>query len=140
MYKRQVWAYLHKGTVCVLSLGLLVDRAGFTFLWRPGRVPELVLGKVRTACTPSFNVPFIYTSRYLEERRRRRAVRGDPKACPGKAKDKDPSFEQVLKGEMKGMEDLLSPPLVADDSEGEAEGPGAAQRGDPARRPGRSRP
>ena len=133
-------AYLHQDTVCVLSSGLLVDRAGFTFLWRPGKVPELVLGKTRTACTPSFNVPFMYTSRYLEERRRRRSARGDPAACPGKASKKDPSFEQVLKEEMKGMEDLLPPPLVSADSESEAEGSGAAHRGDPARRPGRSRP
>ena len=27
-----VWAYLREDTVCVLSLGMLVDRSGFTYL------------------------------------------------------------------------------------------------------------
>ena len=116
-------------TLCVLSLGLLVDRAGFTFLWRPGNFPELVLGKNRIACQPSFNAPWIYSSRYLEQRRRRRLQGGDPAACPGKTKkdgklvkdlENDPSFEQLVEEEMKGAEDLI--PQLEEGSSDEAKG------------------
>ena len=37
--KLYVWAFLHEDTVCVLSLGMLVDRDGFTDIWRPGKTP-----------------------------------------------------------------------------------------------------
>ena len=92
----EVWAYLHEDTVCVLSLGLLVDRNGFTYLWRPGKAPELKKGKFIVSCSPHFNVP----------------LREDPKAAA--------TFQQILKDEMKGAEDLIPPPpkpFVAEDAD-----------------------
>ena len=100
----QVWAFLKRDTVCVLSLGRLVDRSGFTYVWRPGRMPELVCGKKRFYCTTSSNVPFIYTVSYLEERRKRRNLRLEgslsgatrPKASPASSSSK-PSLADVQK-------------------------------------------
>ena len=92
----EVWAYLHEDTVCVLSLGLLVDRNGFTYIWRPGKAPELKKGKFIVSCSPHFNVPFIYTS----------TARGLPVACPKATA----SYEKIIKDEMKGAEDLIPPP------------------------------
>ena len=86
-----VWAYLHIDTVCVLSLGLLVDRAGFTYLWKPGKAAELILGKLRVSCYPHFNVPFIYASH----------ARGNPFACPSSSSS--PSFSNIVQDEMKGL-------------------------------------
>ena len=53
-----VWAFLHKDTVCVLSLGLLVDRAGFTFVWKPGQAPTLVKRKIQVYLAAELQCPF----------------------------------------------------------------------------------
>ena len=95
--KIEVWAYLHEDTVCVLSLGLLVDRNGFIYLWKPGKAPELRKGKFVVRCSPHFNVPFIYAAAA-----RGLPLRENPKVTA--------SFEKILKDEMKGAEDLLPPP------------------------------
>jgi len=58
--KLDIWAYLHEDTVCVLSLGLLVDRAGFSYSWKPGKAPELKKGSFIVQCPAHYNVPFIY--------------------------------------------------------------------------------
>ena len=120
-----VWAYLHIDTVCVLSLGLLVDRAGFTYVWKPGKAPELILGKLRVSCYPHFNVPFIYSSH----------ARGNPFACP--SSPPSPSFANIVQDEMKGLEDLIPetvPPVpsLGGSKEGDA-------RGNPLQRPPRRR-
>ena len=127
-----VWAYLHIDTVCVLSLGLLVDRAGFTYLWKPGKAAELILGKLRVSCYPHFNVPFIYTSH----------ARGNPFACPSKGPEgrppSSPSFSNVVQDEMKGLEDLIPTTVPVPSLGGGEEGEGRAG-GNPLRRPPRGR-
>jgi len=92
----EVWAYLHEDTVCVLSLGLLVDRNGFTYIWRPGKAPELKKGKFIVSSSPHFNVPFIYTS----------TARGLPVPDPKTVA----SYEKIVKDEMKGAEEFIPPP------------------------------
>jgi len=95
----EVWAYLHEDTVCVLSLGLLVDRNGFTYLWKPGKAPTLKKGKFIVPCAPHFNVPFIYAS----------TARGLPSIHTEDPKTAA-KFEQIVKDEMKGAEDFIPPP------------------------------
>ena len=70
-----VWAYLHEDTVFVLSLGLLVNRSGFSHSWKPGKIPELSKGSKRYPLHPHFNVPFIYSG----------YARGNPNAIPSEA-------------------------------------------------------
>ena len=94
----EIWAFLHEDTVCVLSLGLLVDRDGFTYLWRPGKAPELKKGSFIVTCSPHYNVPFIYSS----------TARGLPYACTG-SNSTSPLYD-IVKDEMKGLEDLIPPP------------------------------
>ena len=72
-----------------------MDRAGLTYFWKPGKAPELILGKLRVSCYPHFNVPFIHASQ----------ARGNPFACP--SKPSSPSLENIVKEEMKGFEDLI---------------------------------
>ena len=55
-----VWALLQKGTVSILSLGMLVDTHGFTYNWKPRQAPTLTKGKLRVSCEPQWNVPFIF--------------------------------------------------------------------------------
>ena len=102
-----VWAFLHEDTVCVLSLGLLVNRGGFSYFWKPGKFPELVLGKRRIFCHPHFNVPFIYSSK----------ARGDLQAYP--ATDRWTSVPATADAPDDDDEDDLddSPDLIASDSE-----------------------
>ena len=116
----KVWAYLKKDTVCVLSLGSLVDRSGFTFVWKPGKVPELQRGKKRFQCMPSCNVPFIYSVGYLEERRQRKDMRLSgslsgaswPQAAPSSSSSKPSLADEGLeKGEDSDTE--------SDDDDGE---------------------
>ena len=119
----------HVDTVCVISLGLLVDRGGFTFNWQPGKAPTLTKGKTRVTSQPSFNVPFIYTSKYLDARKASLTLtktndpaRGNPFALPSTSKDDDLCFDQILGEEMKGAEDLI-PPLAADAGDPHADMP-----------------
>ena len=93
----ETWAYLHEDTVCVLSLGLLVDRNGFTYLWRPGKAPELKRGKFIVTCSPHFNVPFIYAASA-----RGLPLRENPKVAA--------NYEKIMKDEKKGTEETPPPP------------------------------
>ena len=111
----EIWAYLHEDTVCVLSLGLLVDRNGFTYLWKPGKAPELRKGKFVVSCAPHYNVPFIYSS----------TARGLPSALPAA------KLEDAIAEEMKGAEDLIPPPPKPFVSE---DGAGAGRKSSPAPR------
>ena len=106
-----VWAFLKEDTISVLSLGLLVNRSGYTYLWKPGQLPQLSIGKKVYYCTPSSNVPFIYTAGYLEYKRgRKRLARIKavytplPSVAPAKSSE---TFEEILEDEMKGLEDLI---------------------------------
>ena len=103
-----VEAYLHEGTVAVLSLGLW-----FTYLWKPNTPPILTKGKLRVVCDPMFNVPSIY-----------------PVTAGGNSKqEKSPA--QVIAEEMKGAKDLIPPPPPppVDSAGGEISRP--AKRGRP---------
>ena len=113
--KIEVWAYLHEDTVCVLSLGLLVDRNGFIYLWRPGKAPELRKGKFVVHCSPHFNVPFIYAAST-----RGLPMRENPKAVA--------HYEQI----MKGLEDSNPPP--PEPYEEEEDGAGRRSSRPPRRR------
>ena len=111
----QVWAFLHEDTVCVISLGLIVDRSGFTFNWQPGKTPTLTKGNKTFPAQPSFNVPVIYASKYFEARKASKIARpagGNSFAVP--------SLEQIIQEEMKGQEDLIPvpppPPPPKDDA------------------------
>ena len=112
-----VSAFLHRDTVCVLSLGLIVDRSGFTFVWKPGQAPTLTRGKFKLTSQPNFNVPFIYASKYLEARKVFRA-RGNPIALPSSASKDAPDFDQVVREEMKGLEELFPQPADDEESDG----------------------
>ena len=120
----QVWAFLHEDTVCVISLGLLVDRSGFTFNWQPGKAPTLTKGDKTITAQPAFNVPVIYASKYFEARKASKIARpagGNSFAVP--------SLEQIIQEEMKGQEDLIpDPPPPKDDAARPAElGPSEKQ-------------
>ena len=93
-----IWAYLHEDTVCVLSLGLLVDRDGFTYKWEPGKAPTLKKGSFSVSCVPHYNVPFIYSAK----------ARGLPLAKP--VTTGSSSFQKIVEEEMKELEDLIPPP------------------------------
>ena len=112
----QVWAFLHKDTVCVLSLGLIVDRSGFTFVWQPGKAPTLTKGKLKVTTQPNFNVPFIYASKYLEVRKAFRA-RGGPVALPSSASKDD---EDIL---AEDDEESDCPPGISGSSDDESPSP-----------------
>jgi hypothetical protein len=126
----EVWAFLHEDTVCVLSLGLLVDRDGFSYLWKPGKHPELKKGSFVVSCIPHYNVPFIYSAK----------ARGLPTTCavtlaerPGRDRSSDPVEE-----EMKGLEDLIPPPpqpFSGKDGDGVENAERRTSRGAPRRRP-----
>ena len=120
-----ICAFLHVDTVCVLSLGLLVDRDGFTYHWKPGKAPELKKGKLCVACYPHFSVPFIYASH----------TRGNPFACPSKSSV--PSLDEVVSEEMEGLEDLIPPvPSLGGKDEGatSSDAGGNSTRGTPRRK------
>ncbi len=101
-----VWAFLHEDTVCVLSLGLLVNRGGFSYYWKPGKFPELVLGKRRISCHPHFNVPFIYSSQ----------ARGDLSAYPSV-----PASANAPDDDDDDEDGLDTPPDLIPSSDSEAE-------------------
>jgi hypothetical protein len=124
----EVWAFLHKDTVCVLSLGLIVDRSGFTFVWKPGRAPTLTKGELTITSQPNHNVPFIYASKYLEARKAFRSNKFQ--AAPSTKKRKaggnsSPDLKNIVEEEMKGLEDLIpdlsdAAPALAESSADEA--------------------
>ena len=118
----QVWAFLHKDTVCVLSLGLIVDRSGFTFVWQPGKAPTLTKGKFKVTTQPNFNVPFTYASKYLEVRKAFRA-RGGPVALPSSA-SKDEEVQEEME-ELLDDDDEESdcPPGISGSSDDESPPP-----------------
>ena len=98
-----VWAFLHEDTVCVLSLGLLVNRGGFSYFWKPGKFPELVLGKRRISCHPHFNVPFIYSSQ----------ARGDLSAYPSvTSSGKSQSTASLKVDQIQARGDLMACPAT----------------------------
>jgi hypothetical protein len=53
-------AHLLDCTVAVLSLGLLCDKEGYSYSWRPKEPPFLSKGKTKVVCYPNHNVPFLF--------------------------------------------------------------------------------
>jgi len=134
-----VWAFLHRDTVCVLSLGLIADRSGFTFVWKPGKAPTLTKGKITITSQPNHNVPFIYASKYLEARKALRE-RNNPVALPSSASKKKkknvPDFDQVVQEEMKGLEELIPQPADVEDMAELSDGaPGLVESSSEGERP-----
>ena len=74
--KVKVWAHILPDTVAVLSLGLLVEELGFSYIWNPGKCPILRKGNHTVRCYPMNNVPFIYPGASAE-------VDGSPNAAGG---------------------------------------------------------
>ena len=64
--KVKVWAYILPDTVAVLSLGLLVEELGYSYIWNPGKCPILRKGNLTVRCHPMNNVPFIYPGASVE--------------------------------------------------------------------------
>ena len=65
--KVQLWAYILDDTVSLLSLGLLVDELGYSYIWNPRRSPILRKGKISVRCHPTNNVPHIYPGALIED-------------------------------------------------------------------------
>ncbi len=103
-----------------------MDRDGFTYNWRPGKAPELKKGSFVVSCAPHYNVPFIYSA----------AARGLPYACTG-SNSESPLYD-VVKDEMKGLEDLIPPPpkpFSSKDGDSVESAGRRSSRGAPRRRP-----
>ena len=121
-----VWAFLHEDTVSVLSLGMLVDRNGFTYIWKPGKAPYLKKGKLCVHCQPHFNVPFIFSG-----------TAKLPSVAPA---PRTPSFDEIVEDEMQGLEDLIPGTSKEDAQSDEVPPPPKAplqNRGRPRERPSR---
>ena len=74
--KVKVWAHILPDTVAVLSLGLLVEELGFSYIWNPGKCPILRRGNQTVRCYPMNNVQVIYPGASAE-------ADGNPKAAGG---------------------------------------------------------
>ena len=78
--KVKVWAYILSDTVSLLSLGLLVEQLGYSYIWNPGKSPILRKGNLTVRCHPMNNVPFIYPGASIDcsdsSRRRLFATKG----------------------------------------------------------------
>ena len=108
-----VWAYLHEDTVFVLSLGLLVNRSGFSHSWKPGKIPELSKGNKRYPLHPHFNVPFIYSG----------YARGNPAAIPSVAR-KDRQVGQPPASSSSSSSSSAPAKADATDTDDEDDSPG----------------
>ena len=75
--KVKVWAYILPDTVAVLSLGLLVEELGYSYIWNPGKCPILRKGNLTVRCHPMNNVPVIYPGASVEADGVPRAAGGD---------------------------------------------------------------
>ena len=62
-----VWAYVLDCECSVLSLGLLCDDEGFTYLWVANTFPTLTKEGFTVPCYPSHNVPVIFPAALLAE-------------------------------------------------------------------------
>ena len=63
----QLWAYITDDTVSLLSLGLLADELGYSYIWNPRRSPILCKVKISVRCHPTDNVPHIYPGASIED-------------------------------------------------------------------------
>ena len=132
-----VWAYHHEDTVAVLSLGLLCDMHGFTYVWSPNSPPTLTKGSFSVVCHPHWNVPFIYAGARSHPSTRSDVAGGNPtptteKKEEGSVKDKvdkalpaggnpthkhgkDKTTQEIIQEEMKGLEDFIPPELASEE-------------------------
>ena len=95
-------AYVHKGTVAILSLGLLCQDLGFTYEWKPNASPTLTKGDHKITCEPHFNVPFIYAGS--------KKSAAPERFQKGGSDSDEKSAKEVIAEEMKGAADLIPPP------------------------------
>ena len=65
--KAQLWAYILDDTVSLLSLGLLVEELGYSYIWNPRRSPMLRKGNITVRCHPMNIVPHIYPGAVIED-------------------------------------------------------------------------
>ena len=65
--KAQLWAYILDDTVSLLSLGLLVEELGYSYIWNPRRSPMLRKGNITVRCHPMNHVPHIYPGTLVED-------------------------------------------------------------------------
>ena len=103
--KVKIWAHILPDTVAVLSLGLLVEELGYSYIWNPGKCRILRKGNLTVRCYPMNNVPFIYPGASADES-------GIPKAAGG-----DSSQQQELAGTDEDKSE--GPPELAESSDSE---------------------
>jgi len=60
-------AYILDDTVSLLSLGLLVEELGYSYIWNPRHSPMLRKGNITVRCHPMNNVPHIYPGAVIED-------------------------------------------------------------------------
>ena len=60
-------AYILEDTVSLLSLGLLVEELGYSYIWNPRQSPKLRKGNITVRCHPMNNVPHIYPGALIED-------------------------------------------------------------------------
>ena len=65
--KVRLRAYILDDTTPLLSIGLLVDELGYSFIWNPRRSPRFRKGKISVRCHPTNNVPHIYPGALIED-------------------------------------------------------------------------
>ena len=95
-------AYVHNGTVAILSLGLLCQGLGFTYEWKPNASPTLTKGDHKITCEPHFNVPFTYAGT--------KKSAAPERFQKGGSDSDEKSAKEVIAEEMKGAADLIPPP------------------------------
>ena len=94
-----VWAYILDCSAAVLSLGLLCDEHGFSYIWHPRQPPYLAKGDFKVTCFPSHNVPILLTN----------ILKDDKSVCEANAgRDVQPPTEPGTDPEMQGLVDSSS--------------------------------
>ena len=63
----QLWAYIIDDTESLLSLGLLADELGYSYVWNPRCSPILRKAQISVCCHPTNNVPCIYPGASIED-------------------------------------------------------------------------
>jgi len=65
--KAHLCAYILEDTVSLLSLGLLVEELGYSYIWNPRCSPVLRKGNITVHCHPTHHVPHIYLGILTED-------------------------------------------------------------------------
>ena len=86
--KVQLRAYILEDTVALLSLGLLVEEHGFSYIWTPGCSPVLCKDDITVHCHPTNNVPHIYLGAFVEDAPNNERIRLKGREHPGTTADR----------------------------------------------------